>query len=265
MFIIVSIQKFFKPLLRFDGDAHGCAVVFTPGGQLNYNIWVVVRELLNGDDSKVKAVRDTGDLNAIEDAEAVIIGGGPYSVYRRSISRIVRGFVEKILEQGESGKPLLGICLGHQLIAKHFDGKIKKGVSGEYSYTDVELDTGSILFKGIPRSIRVWSSHRDEVSKMPNGFKVTAFSRMCRVEAMEHETKPIYSVQFHPEVYETEQGSRIILNFLRVAGIMDACQYDEKYSKAFSMLAEKPGREPVLQTWLEPRPYERVKHGKKNV
>lgn len=53
------------------------AVIFTPGGQLNYNIWTVVRELLNGDDSRVKAVRDYADFHAVDDAKAVIIGGGP--------------------------------------------------------------------------------------------------------------------------------------------------------------------------------------------
>lgn len=241
------------------------AVVFTPGGQLNYNIWVIVRELLNSDASRVKAVRDTGDLKTVKDAKAVIIGGGPYSVYRRNISRITKGFVEKIIEQGESGKPLLGICLGHQLIAKHFGGRIRKGVSGEYSYTSLELDTGSVLFKEVPRSIRVWSSHRDEVSKMPNGFRITAFSGMCQVEAMEHASKPIYSVQFHPEVYETQHGSRIILNFLRAAGIVDACEYEEKYFKAFKMLAEKPNRELALQTCPKPLPYKPVKHVKKNL
>jgi len=239
------------------------AVIFTLGGQLNYNIWVVVRELLNGDDSRVKAVRDRGDIDAVKDAGAIIIGGGPYSVYRRSTDKIVEGFLEKVLKQGEAGKPLLGICLGHQLIARYFGGRIKKSVSGEYGYTSVELDTGSLLFKGIPSSIRAWSSHRDEVSKMPNGFRVTAFSRMCKVEAMEHGSKPIYSVQFHPEVYETEHGSRIMLNFLRLAGIMDAHEYDDKYSKVFKMLAEKPGREPVLQTWPKPLLHKRVKHVKK--
>ncbi|MGQ9596413.1 MAG: glutamine amidotransferase-related protein [Thermoproteota archaeon] len=133
------------------------AVIFTPGGQLNYNIWTVVRELLNGDDSRVKAVRDYTDFHAVDDAKAVIIGGGPYSVYRKSMNKIMEGFLEKVLEQCESEKHLLGICLGHQLIAKHFDGRIKKGFSGEYSYTNLELDTRSALFESEP-ILRTWSN-----------------------------------------------------------------------------------------------------------
>jgi len=241
------------------------AVVFTPGGQLNYNIWNVVRELLNGEDSRVGAATGVEDLKKVEDAEAVVIGGGPYSVYRKSINRIAEGFLEKVLEQGDSGKPLLGICLGHQLIAKHFGGRIRKGSVGEYSYTSVELNTESTLFQGLPRRIMVWSSHKDEVGKVPPGFRVTAFSRVCRVEAMEHESKPIHSVQFHPEVYETERGSSIIMNFLEAAGIKGVHDYADKYSAAYGAISKQPGGEPVLNAQPQPVSYRRVKRVSRKV
>lgn len=235
------------------------AVVFTPGGQLNYNLWNVVRELLNGEDSRVKAATGSEDLKKVEDSQAVIIGGGPYSVYRKSISRITESFLEKVLEHGESGKPLLGVCLGHQLIAKYFGGGIRKGARGEYSYTSVELDAGSILFQGLPRRITVWSSHRDEVSKVPRGFRITAFSKFCRVEAMEHESKLIYSVQFHPEVYETEHGSSIIRNFLKAAGVKGVEDYAGKYSAVYRLLSQQASEEPVLKARPKPVSYKRFK------
>ncbi|MFH1722526.1 MAG: gamma-glutamyl-gamma-aminobutyrate hydrolase family protein, partial [Candidatus Altiarchaeota archaeon] len=110
--------------------------------------------------------------------------------------------------------PILGICLGHQLIAHHFKGTVGRGESGEYAEVEIEILDPDTLFKGLPRHIKVWESHRDEVAKAPPDFTVLAKSEVCPVEAMRHKTKKIFGVQFHPEVEHTPQGSIILKNFI---------------------------------------------------
>ncbi len=136
----------------------------------------------------------------------LILGGGP-SIERSGNSM---SYVEEL------NCPILGICLGHQIIAKAYGGEI--GAAGIESYAKIKiniLDENDIL-KGFGESADVWASHKDEVTKPPEHFKVLASSSICGVEAMKHETKPIYGIQFHPEVHHTENGSKIFENFYEV-------------------------------------------------
>lgn len=151
-------------------------------------------------------------LNKIKDAEAFILSGGP--------SSILSGY-EKINEEiikkcGEWEKPLFGICLGHQLIAHVLGGKVEKGRSAEYGYTEIERVGRSIILKNMPEKFRAWASHFDEVKKIPPDFSVVAKSETCEVEAMENAKRKIFSTQFHPEVWHTENGQQIFKNFLEV-------------------------------------------------
>ena len=111
--------------------------------------------------------------------------------------------------------PILGICLGHQLIAETFGGAVGKGASGGYAHVTVEIiEPDDIL--GMGPTINAWASHADEVSRLPNNFKKLARSAICEIEAMEHPSKPIYGVQWHPEVAHTEAGNTLLLNFLKI-------------------------------------------------
>ncbi len=136
----------------------------------------------------------------------LILGGGP-SIERSGNSM---SYVEEL------DCPILGICLGHQIIAKAFGGEI--GAAGIESYAKIKiniLDENDIL-KGFGESADVWASHKDEVIIPPQNFKVLASSSICGVEAMKHESKPVYGIQFHPEVHHTENGSKIFENFYEV-------------------------------------------------
>jgi len=112
--------------------------------------------------------------------------------------------------------PILGICLGHQLIAETFGGAVGKGASGGYAHVTVEIIEPDDILAGIGPTITAWASHADEVSRLPNNFIKLARSAICEIEAMKHPSKPIYGVQWHPEVAHTEAGNTLVLNFLKI-------------------------------------------------
>jgi len=144
----------------------------------------------------------------------LILSGGPKSVYEETpnLGTVV---CEKIKED-EIRIPLLGICYGHQMIAHIWGGKVGKGESAEYGVGEIEIDDEDVIFKGVPKKLRIWVSHYDEVKELPEGFVKLAHSETCGIEAMRHKELPIFSVQFHPEVWHTEHGEDILRNFLEL-------------------------------------------------
>lgn len=142
----------------------------------------------------------------------IIISGGPKSVYKEPPN--LGSKVCDAYNAGEIKLPLLGICYGHQMIAHTFGGKVEKGESAEYGTGDIEIDNDDTIFKGVPKKIKAWVSHFDQVTKLPNGFVKLAHSEACPIEAMRHKERPIFGVQFHPEVWHTEHGEEILKNFL---------------------------------------------------
>ena len=144
--------------------------------------------------------------------ERIIISGGPKSVYEEA-PNIGTKICEKVRD-GEIRLPLLGICYGHQMIAHVFGGEVKKGKSAEYGVGEIDIDEEDTLFKGVPKKLKAWVSHYDQVVKLPEGFTSTAHSNVCAIEAMTHNERPIYGIQFHPEVWHTEHGEQILKNFI---------------------------------------------------
>jgi len=160
--------------------------------------------------------KEIGRLNEILSQsvfDKIIISGGPSSVYKKDLG-LSGLIVKKIKDDG--GIPLLGICFGHQLIAHIFDGVVEKGSSAEYGFSQISIDEPGRILKGIPRKFKAWVSHYDEVKKIPRDFIRLAHSNTCEIEVMEHRTRNIFSVQFHPEVWHTEHGEDILRNFLEI-------------------------------------------------
>lgn len=112
--------------------------------------------------------------------------------------------------------PILGICLGHQLIAKAFGGEVATADSESYAQIELEILDENDIFLGLGPKMEVWASHKDEIKKMPGNFEVLAKSSICDVEAMKHQEKSIYGIQFHPEVQHTEKGPAVFENFYSV-------------------------------------------------
>jgi GMP synthase (glutamine-hydrolysing) len=116
--------------------------------------------------------------------------------------------------EGKSPKPVLGICLGQQLMAHCLGGQTGKGAAAEYGVSEIVVDEAASILEGMPPKFQAWVSHFDEVKKMPEGFRRLAHSDTCEVEAMVHEKLPLYGVQFHPEVWHTQGGEKILENFI---------------------------------------------------
>ena len=143
--------------------------------------------------------------------KGVIFSGGPSSVYNEDAP-----FPDnKIFEMN---LPLLGICYGHQLIVNKFGGKVKRA-NKEYGSSLLTIDNDKDLLGGIGESVRAWMSHGDEAEQIPSGFKVIGHTESAKAAAIASEEKPVFGIQFHPEVVHTEQGTEILKNFvLKVCG-----------------------------------------------
>ncbi|PSQ19400.1 GMP synthase [Halobacteriales archaeon QS_8_69_26] len=143
-----------------------------------------------------------GDL----DADGLVLSGGP-DMDRRG----------RCAEYLEMDVPILGICLGMQVMAGELGGAVGSGDYGGYADVTVEVtDPDDPLVGSLAPETRVWASHADEVTEVPPGFSVTARSDVCDVEAMSDPDRGLYGVQWHPEVSHTAEGEEVFENFLSV-------------------------------------------------
>ncbi|RAL07582.1 GMP synthase (glutamine-hydrolyzing) [Aspergillus homomorphus CBS 101889] len=145
--------------------------------------------------------------------KGIILSGGPYSVYEEGAPHVDPAFFDL-------GVPILGICYGLQEIAYRLDkSNVIAGTEREYGHADLNakrLDSeGHVdkLFAGIEDDMLVWMSHGDKLAKLPEGFHTIATSANSPYAGIAHESKPIYGVQFHPEVTHTPKGTTLLKNF----------------------------------------------------
>jgi GMP synthase (glutamine-hydrolysing) len=142
----------------------------------------------------------------------IILSGGPSSVYTDPPN--LSSMICAKTRDGGLKAPLLGICYGHQMIAHVWGATVAKGASAEYGVCEIGVDDEDLLFRGMPKRFRAWVSHFDQAREVPAGFVKLAGSGTCAVEAMRHLKMPVFGVQFHPEVWHTENGETILRNFL---------------------------------------------------
>jgi GMP synthase (glutamine-hydrolysing) len=150
---------------------------------------------------------------AAKEPTAIILSGGPSSVYEDGSPSLD----PKILELGI---PILGICYGFQVLAHHLGGRVDKTGKKEYGGTDLTVNQSGTLLGDQPISQVCWMSHGDQVVQAPEGFDVLASTATTPVAAFESKERKIYGVQWHPEVVHSDQGQRVLENFLYLgAGI----------------------------------------------
>ncbi len=141
--------------------------------------------------------------------KGIILSGGPLNVYQLNNDL----FDQKILKLGI---PILGICFGHQILSKFNGGKVKQSKHREFGLANIHKKYDSKLIKNFfnKKTKKVWMSHADQVSMLPKTFKVIASSENSKFAIVESKIAKFFGVQFHPEVTHTENGKKIISNFI---------------------------------------------------
>jgi GMP synthase (glutamine-hydrolysing) len=196
-------------------------IVLDFGGQYCHLISRRIRDL--GVYSEVMSVEKFEELVKLDsrlhgndktdgDIKGIILSGGASSVYDTNSpkcnSKILRLQI-----------PILGICYGHHLIAQLDKGQVMTAKVGEYGVTDLKILKPSRLLKGLEKTEKVWMNHKDIVKSLPKDYQVIASTKHSRIAAFANDKDKIYGVQFHPEVTHTENGNKILKNF-----VIDICK-----------------------------------------
>ena len=187
-------------------------LVIDNGGQWTHREWRVLRDL--GVDCEI--VPNTTPVEDIKADGLVLSGGSP----RVGLNVEAMGRCGEYIDK--AGVPILGICAGHQFMATHMGGKAGPSKVPEFGKTLVNIDDEDEIFKGLPPMIVAWESHNDEVTELPPGFVALANSDNCPIQAMRHKERPLFGLQFHPEVEHTDNGYEIFQAFV------DVCQAQKK-------------------------------------
>ena len=140
--------------------------------------------------------------------KGIILSGGPASVYANDSYHPDSTIFDL-------GLPILGICYGMQLIAQHFGGSVIPATSHEYGKAKLDIIVENEIFKDTQNGQIVWMSHGDRVESIPSGFEKIAISENSPYAAIADTNRNIYAFQFHPEVYHSECGSKLLKNFAK--------------------------------------------------
>jgi GMP synthase (glutamine-hydrolysing) len=176
------------------------------GGQWTHREWRMLRYL--GVDTKI--IENTTPLSELRQLDGLLLSGG----------------AARVGLSGELGNcaaylglevPILGICAGHQFMARFYGGDARESPEPEFGAMEIELEgSGGVIFARTNKSQTVWESHNDEVHEVPKGFFITASSPSCKVQGMENEIGDRFGLQFHPEVNDSEFGKEMFENFVEV-------------------------------------------------
>jgi GMP synthase (glutamine-hydrolysing) len=178
--------------------------VIDNGGQWTHREYRVLRDL--GVESQI--LPNTERVDAL-DPDGVVLSGGALSLEGTGTLGAVAEWIDTL------DVPVLGICVGHQFLGRHFGGTVAKAPSPEFGRVELLVERPEHpLFLGLPSTFHVWASHNDQVAVPPPDWSLLARSESCAVEAMAHPTRPIWGLQFHPEVQHTEHGEEIFRRFL---------------------------------------------------
>lgn len=152
--------------------------------------------------------------------KGIILSGGPLTITKNNSLDLPRHILN-------FNKPILGICYGHQILAKKLGGKVKISKTREFGYAQIQSNQKCLLTKNFFKNKKnsVWMSHQDVVTKIPKGFKKVASTQNSKFAIISNEKKKFYGVQFHPEVSHTENGKVILKNF-----IIDICKTKKMWS-----------------------------------
>lgn len=172
--------------------------------------------------------------------KGIILTGGPNSCYEDNSPTCTRALFEL-------GIPVLGLCYGAQLMMHVLGGKVEKAPVREYGKIEVTVDSGNTLFQNVSAKTICWMSHNDYISQLAPDFRVTAHTADCPVAAAENEEKGLYAIQFHPEVLHTQEGTKMLYNFVReICGCSGSWRMDSFVETSIQEIRNKVGSGKVL-------------------
>ena len=172
--------------------------------------------------------------------KGIILTGGPNSVYEEGAATCSK-------ELFEMGVPVLGLCYGAQLMSHVLGGHVCKAPVREYGKIEVTVDKTSKLFGDVSEKTICWMSHNDYIEKEAPGFRIVAHTPDCPVAAAECEEKKLYAIQFHPEVLHTQEGTKMLHNFIyEVCGCAGTWKMDAFVENSIKAIREKVGNGKVL-------------------
>ncbi len=181
-----------------------CIDVIDNGGQWTHREWRMLRYL--GVNTQIHP--NNTQIDDLRPLDGLLLSGGAARVG-------LAGELGNCTEYFSLNIPILGICAGHQFMARHYGGEAEEAQDPEFGAMKISLiNGGGILFSGTPNEQIVWESHNDEVTVVPDDFVITATSETCHVQGMEKSDGMRFGVQFHPEVNDSEFGSEIMRNFV---------------------------------------------------
>ncbi len=213
-------------------------IVLDFGGQYNQLVARRVRECnvyceiysYKTDIEQIKAMNPKG----------IILTGGPNSCYEEGAATYSK-------ELFELGIPVLGLCYGAQLMQHLLGGKVEKANVREYGKSHLTVDNSSPLFTNVEKESICWMSHTDYISKIAPDFKIVATTPDCPVAAYENKYKNLYGIQFHPEVLHTQEGKKMLSNFvLNVCRCQADWKMDAFVEEQIKAIREKVGNGRVL-------------------
>ena len=178
------------------------------GGQWTHREWRTLRDL----EVETKIVPNTSSFDELlkQDINGLVLSGGAPRIGLQD----ALGNIDEYLQKASF--PIIGICAGHQYMARFFGGKAEPSEKPEFGKVELIISKKDELFDGVPKKSVVWESHNDEVTRLPKEFELLASSENCKVQAMKHKNKPFYGLQFHPEVEHTVFGEQIFKNFVKI-------------------------------------------------
>jgi GMP synthase (glutamine-hydrolysing) len=171
----------------------------------------------------------------------IILSGGPSSVYAKD-APLPDAAIFSL------GIPVLGICYGVQLLAQFLGGKVEKGLRREYGKGSLRVTDGSCpLFASVPKTLQVWNSHGDKLTRLPRGFKSVAVTENSEYAAIENRQRRFFGLQFHPEVAHTPLGREIISNFVhKICGCGRTWTMRGYVGQAVDEIRQQVGNENVI-------------------
>ncbi|MFN8057582.1 MAG: glutamine-hydrolyzing GMP synthase [Vicinamibacterales bacterium] len=184
--------------------AHQTICVLDFGSQYTQLIARRLRELSVY--SEIVPFHTSAQAIAAKRPAGIILSGGPSSV-------LEAGAPQVDAEIFRLGTPVLGICYGMQVMTATLGGAVVPASEREFGHAAVTVQSDAALFRSLPPAVKVWASHGDRVASAPEGFRVTATSANAPVAAMEHASRPLFGLLFHPEVAHTEYGKEILHHF----------------------------------------------------